>query len=570
MQRAILRLTAVLVSAFGLWAGAATVSGRVVLDANGDGVAGADEAGVSGVLVSDGLTVCATDAAGKYTLDTPTVPVLLRTSTPRDHQPVGAFWRWADGTKAEDFLLVGQPQPDGFFFVQITDSHVGRADLVKQLVERFNRFPVPLAFVVHTGDMVGGADTVPVDKAMGQYQNYLDSLSGLQLPLFGVPGNHEHVAFNTKDAAKEDPRYGKGLYRQLLGPMHYSWNWGPYHFLALDGTRLPYQEKLGDEQLAWLKADLALTPVETPLVLFCHQSLPSLRDAGALQGLLAGRKVVAAFCGHLHETFVRSFAGFQVYQTGALSGSWWSGANPDGTPQGFALVKLANGTADYAYTAREGEDSLYISSPNASEIRSGTLPVEVTVLDLGRPVQVTATVGDQTTALSCETKREFSSVWKGEVDTTVVPDGIMALTATATRDGHPTAATARYLVLNGKEEPYQADADAVLKMKVRGIDGDDEVWLGDRQLGTIPKGTANDTELQFPIPAAQLKRVNKITIRAGGDPKNKDDFSVGPIFLSYKGKNIHDLRYVSFARHTIGDNEPTRYSAERDLYYCLP
>lgn len=570
MQRALLRLTAVLALVFGSWAAAGAVSGRVVLDANGDGVAGADETGVPGVLVSDGLTVCATDAQGTYALETPSLPVLLRMSTPRDHRPVGTFWRWSDGSHAEDFLLVAQSQQDGFFFVQATDSHLGRADLFKQLVDRLNQFPVPLAFVINTGDLVGGVDVVPVDKAMEQFSRYQDAISGLQLPLFNLPGNHEHVAFNTKDAAKEDPRYGKGLYRQVFGPMHYSWNWGPYHFLALDGTRLPYQEKLGDEQLAWLKADLALTPAETPLVLFCHQSLPSLRDAGALQELLAGRKVVAALCGHLHETFVRPFAGFQVYQTGALSGSWWSGANPDGTPQGFALVKLTNGTADYVYTAREGEDSLYVSSPNASEIRSGTMPIEAVVLDLGRPMETTAAVGGQTVALTCKEKREFSSVWQGQVDTTVVPDGIMTLTVTATRADQPTSATARYLVLNGKEEPYQAAADAVLKMRVRGIDSNDEVWLGDQRLGTIPTGTVNDTELQFPIPAAQLKRVNKVTIRAGGNPENKDDFSVGPIFLSYQGKSIYDLRYVSFARHTIGDNEPKKYPAERDLYFCLP
>ena len=140
----------------------------------------------------------------------------------------------------------------------------------------------------------------------------------------------------------------------------------------------------------------------------------------------------------------------------------------------------------------------------------------------------------------------------------------------ATRAGQQTTAAARYLVLNGKEEPYQAAADAVLKFRVRGIDSNDSVWLGDERLGTIPTGTANDTELQFPITAAALKRVNKVTIRAGGNPENKDDFSVGPIFLSYQGKNIHDLRYVSFARHTIGDNEPKKYPTERDFHFCLP
>lgn len=550
------------------------LTGRVILDRNNDGLAAADEPGMAGVRVSDGLTVCVTDAQGTYTLDTPALPALVRVTIPRDHRPVNGFWRWSPEGVPTDFLLVSAPQEDSFYFVQMTDSHLGRVDLFKQFIERLNSFPVPLAFVASTGDLVGGVDTVPVDKAMVQYDRYRDGVSGLRVPLFNLPGNHEHVAFQVKDADVSDPRYGKGLYRQVFGPMHYSWDWGMYHFVALDGTSLPYREKLGEEQLAWLKADLALTPPEVPLVLFCHQSLATLADASALREILAGRKVLAGFCGHLHETLVKKLGDIPVYHTGALSGSWWSGANPDGTPQGFALIRLADGAVDYVYSAREGHNaSLYVSSPNASAIRQGTFPAEVTVLDFGHPVEVTGEVGGQPVALQQKTRGAYWSVWQGEVDTARVPDGLLTFTVTA-GEGEAAAHTdARYLVINGKEGPsYQADADAVLKMRVRGIEADDEVWSGESRLGIIPAGTPNETEVVFQLPAANLKRLNPVTIKAAAAPgaTDKDDFNVGPIWVEYKGKRLHDIRYVSFARHNIGDNKPASYSPERTFYYCLP
>jgi hypothetical protein len=424
--------------------------------------------------------------------------------------------------------------------------------------------------VINTGDLVGGVDTVPIDKAMKQYDGYREAMQGLNRPLFNLPGNHEHVAFQRKDADKTDARYGKGLYRQVFGPMHYSWDWGPYHFVALDGTRLPYQERLGERQLAWLKQDLERTPADTPILLFCHQPLPHLRDKAELQKVLEGHKVLAGLCGHSHETDVLKLGEIPVYRTGAFCGSWWSGPNPDGTPQGFAVIRLADGKLDYAYTAREGMDSLYVSSPNSARERSGQMPFEVTVLELTKGLQIEAKVGDQAIPVQRKETQAFSSVWQGTVDTTRVPDGLMDLKVSAVRgDGTRSAAAMRYLVINGNEAPYEAKGDATLKMRVRGIDADDGVYLGDQLIGTIPKGTPNEQEISITIPAAQLKRLTAVTIRAGG-PENKDDFSVGPIWLVYQGKTVRDVRYVSFARHSIGDNAPDRYPTERTLYFCLP
>ena len=101
----------------------AVIEGRVYLDANRNGRWDDGEAGLPGVLVSDGRRVVASDATGHYRLDSDDARALLWVTVPRDHRPTATFWRWADGRQAEDFGLVRQPQPNDFCFIQVTDTH---------------------------------------------------------------------------------------------------------------------------------------------------------------------------------------------------------------------------------------------------------------------------------------------------------------------------------------------------------------------------------------------------------------------------------------------------------------
>ena len=47
-----------------------------------------------------------------------------------------------------------QPQSDDFCFIQITDTHIGNAEALRQFAKQTARLPVPIAFVVNTGDLV--------------------------------------------------------------------------------------------------------------------------------------------------------------------------------------------------------------------------------------------------------------------------------------------------------------------------------------------------------------------------------------------------------------------------------
>ena len=544
------------------------VEGRVFLDDNKNGRVDAGETGLAHVAVSDGHGVVCTDSEGRYRLEAAEAPALVWVCVPRDHQPVGGFWRRAEGDGPTDFGLFRQAQPEDFVFIQITDAHVGRGDLVKKFAQQLNRYPASCAFVVNTGDLMGGVDVAFPDKALTQYERYREAASAFTVPLFNIPGNHEHVAINVAAADKTDPRYGKGLYRQVFGPTYYSWDWAGVHCLALDGTRVPYQEALGAEQLAWLAADLQAQPPEKPVVMFCHQALFSLADAKALAAALRERKVLGAFCGHLHKTFTAEQPDYCVYMTGAMSGAWWSGPNIDGTPQGFRLVQVKGGSLKTVYGGREGLCPVSVVAPLATAVRSNVMEVAVAVVDFGRPAEVSASYEGCPVALTPSAREELWTIWRGSVDTRGAADGDRVLRIFTKAGGEAGTNEIRYLVINGREEPYAASGPAILRVQVRGVDVEEAVRLNGEPLGVIPAGTPKESTLAFEVSPERLKKINRVTLSAGPQGKVRDSFNFGPVSLEYKGRKLHDLRYASFERFTILGTDPKR--SEKELYICLP
>ncbi len=110
-----------------------TRQGRVFVDVDGDGRPGPGEEGLAGVRVSDGAVHVETDAEGAYTLSGDGRFILLT-------QPRGiACAPWYRETGG-DFACQRIPDPDAFFFVQISDAHVYDDALD---FERFSRPAAP-------------------------------------------------------------------------------------------------------------------------------------------------------------------------------------------------------------------------------------------------------------------------------------------------------------------------------------------------------------------------------------------------------------------------------------------
>ena len=219
----------------------------------------------------------------------------------------GLVWTMNGGV-ASSALAGEAPSASGLFtFVQISDSHIGFKKLanpdpvatLRETVAKIRSLPVKPEFVLHTGDITHLATPEQFDLAQSV-------LGELGIPVKYVPGEHD-MAGGTDPRPYQD-RFGVGT----LGEGWYSFDAGGVHFIGLNSV-LHLADKglgsLGDDQLVWLKKDLARTATSTPIVLFSHFPLWALypdwgwgtADGAVALGLLRRFGSVTVLNGHIHQ-----------------------------------------------------------------------------------------------------------------------------------------------------------------------------------------------------------------------------------------------------------------------------
>lgn len=175
--------------------------------------------------------------------------------------------------------------------------------------------------------------------------------AALPMTVYDTIGNNEIAGTQNPAFAPTDPGYGKQSFERALGPTHYSFDRGPFHFVALDTHRPdPSDEKpkwwsfqnMDEDVSRWAQADLSASRARVPVVLN-HEPfhvdpawpLDNLEPADD-EGLLARFQVPYALTGHAHfNSFVRTDATTHI-TTGALSGMRW--VLPVGVhPRGYRL-----------------------------------------------------------------------------------------------------------------------------------------------------------------------------------------------------------------------------------------
>src|SRR5262249_27424654 len=154
-----------------------------------------------------------------------------------------------------------------FTFVQISDSHLGFARepnkdvaaTLKQTVARINALPEQPAFVLHTGDLTHLAKPDEFDAVA----EILKEVKAGTVAY--VPGEHDFAGDNNKEYLK---RYGKGTH----GTGWFSFDHKGVHLVALVNVANAKSGSvnglgvLGQDQLEWLKKDLAGLKDSTPVV----------------------------------------------------------------------------------------------------------------------------------------------------------------------------------------------------------------------------------------------------------------------------------------------------------------
>ena len=198
---------------------------------------------------------------------------------------------------------LGAGEPD-FYFVQLSDTHWGfsgpmvnpdaRGTLPKA-VAAVNALSQPPDFVVFTGDLTHTTDDgVERRKRLAEFKEIAAGLKNRNVRF--MPGEH--------DASLDNG----AAWKEFFGETHYTFDHKGVHFIAIDNVSDP-AARIGEEQLAWLKADLAKQPKDARIVVFTHRPLFDLapqwdwatRDGAQAVELLMPYPNVTVFYGHIHQ-----------------------------------------------------------------------------------------------------------------------------------------------------------------------------------------------------------------------------------------------------------------------------
>jgi len=199
-----------------------------------------------------------------------------------------------------------EAQTQAPLFLQISDTHIGFnkeanpdvAGTLRQALDKVGALPRPPALILHTGDVTHLSRAAEFDTA-----NQL--LSQLKGELHVVPGEHD---VTDGPGTEFFARFGKPSGNRG----YYSFDHQGVHFIALINV-MNFKPNglgaLGDDQLAWLKDDLAGRSASQPIVVFAHMPLWTIyqpwgwgtAEGEQIAGMLRRFGSVTVLNGHIHQ-----------------------------------------------------------------------------------------------------------------------------------------------------------------------------------------------------------------------------------------------------------------------------
>jgi len=197
--------------------------------------------------------------------------------------------------------------PNALTFVQISDTHIGfrkdaNPDVVGSLrhaIADIHALPQTPAFVVHTGDV--SHLSKPAEFAQAR-----ELLQELRVDrVHTIPGEHDTIDDGVTGYLKFFDHDGKGK-------AWYSFDQGGVHFIGLNNVlnfKMGTLAALGDDQIAWLKGDLAHLSRSTPVVVLAHIPMWTIwepwgwgtADSAEAMTLLRPFGSVTVLNGHIHQ-----------------------------------------------------------------------------------------------------------------------------------------------------------------------------------------------------------------------------------------------------------------------------
>ena len=343
-----------------------------------------DGSPISGVAVSDGFQVTSTNKSGYYELNGVTPDTwYIYCSVPADVKlPIDEFGRpcyfksYPSSTAQYDFTfekLAGGKEKE-FALLALADtqtSNTSSSDRYKaQVSPEMKKFSQEIGipcYGVALGDVVYCSSTNNAEHVFYEMRDAF-RLSGI--PTFAVMGNHDNCHFSTSKPVLTNERnsnYNLRIQRhfeECFGPINFSFNRGDAHIVGMrnvqwDTNTHPGGDRITqmftDEQLEWLKQDLALVPKDK-ILFFCVHIPIYNRTGKNLQEaltLLDQFDEVYILSGHLH---FRNFYDHKAKGTGhkafeqvwsSMHGTGWgskSNLSCDGAPSGYGVIVVKDGS----------------------------------------------------------------------------------------------------------------------------------------------------------------------------------------------------------------------------------
>lgn len=330
-----------------------------------------------GVVVSDGVNVVATDSKGNYSMPSVdrqhvfiSVPADCR--IPLSDPGLPCIYKEIGGKPGKkvrrDFALESAPKADKWTLLAFADVQIGfkkdLADLDSKVMPKILNVTDTLTqpvYGISLGDIVWNNPDL--------YGDYCQQMARMGVPVFPVIGNHDHNEKSRGDIVSDLE------FRNALGPTYYSANVGDCHIIALDNIiysaekgRNDYRLGITDQQIEWLKKDLAFVDKSKALIIGMHSpterrpvqnydkqhgtaKAKPIYNQDKLLELVKDYANVQLLAGHMHYNFINNIAP-NITETsfGAVNGAFWYPLCNDGSPQGFGVLRFdGNRLADKYY-----------------------------------------------------------------------------------------------------------------------------------------------------------------------------------------------------------------------------
>ena len=390
------------------------LDGAVFDDRNRNSQQDPGEHGIAGVEVSNGREIVTTDRQGRYEISVRDGETVFLTQpagyqVPVDEDNVAQFFYTHMPAGSPELRYGGidptGPLPDAVDFPLARTTDTLSRDqrcLIGGDIQTYTQEEVDYALRGAFADLAQRTDFTGcgalfigdiVGDDLDLYDQTRELTSLLNGPARFLPGNHDLDL-----DADYDHRFD--TYRSQFGPDYYSYDAGDVHVVSLNTVQhsqgAPYNGTynggIDDEQLAWLRQDIANTPEDKLIVLATHIPLLNWHDQGsdrhqvdqvqAIHDIIGDRPAVA-FGGHSHTLEVMregdSMEGwknlygvdelpFDHITAGAISGDWYTGRV---TEAGYPTALQRDGAVPGVFTleahGNRYEDSFIGTGRAASE-----------------------------------------------------------------------------------------------------------------------------------------------------------------------------------------------------------